>query len=131
MLVHVHKLLYCVFAIVVGCAARVTLRFPSKERGMRVRDRAFFGSRSFFRAAKTEKLFPQSFLGLSLLQNHKEMLATKATIVDKPIRHLIFFDNYCEERISYLFYEKPLFAVLTCFEKYLPSVALDAFILFH
>ena len=44
----------------VACVASVSLRFRSKERGMRVKERAKNGSRFISRAAKT---------GLSLLRN--------------------------------------------------------------
>ena len=58
-----------------------------------------------------------SFLGLPLLQNRTETLATKAAIVDKPFRHLIFFDNCREERNRYLYLWKAFFhSIVTSFE---------------
>ena len=75
--------------ILIACAASVSVQFWSKERGTRIKDRAkngaskiagkgwgrkegnfpiplhplsFFGSRSIFRAAKTENPSPRRFL---------------------------------------------------------------------
>ena len=57
--------------VLVACVASVSVRFRSKERGTRVKDRAKNGASSRFisRAAKT---------GLSFLRNQTETLATQA-----------------------------------------------------
>ena len=58
----------------IACVASVLVLFRSKERGIRVKDRA----KSIFRAAKTENLFPRSFN--SLFPNQTETLAAQATV---------------------------------------------------
>ena len=66
----------------VACVASVSMRFRSKERGTRVKDRAKNGSRSISRATKIENHVPWSFL------NPKETLATRATcLVSDVIAH--------------------------------------------
>ena len=52
-----------------------------------------WGSRTIFRADKTENPVPRRpFLGLSLLRNHTEMLATQASC-----RPSLDFANYCHQ----------------------------------
>ena len=60
----------------VACVASVSVRFRSKERGTRVKDRAKNGSRLISHAIKPK--IP--FHGLFLLRNQTETLATQATI---------------------------------------------------
>ena len=63
------RLLFCrELGQLVACVASVSVRFRSKERGKRVKDRAkngpslsFFGSCLISRAAKTENPVPRSF----------------------------------------------------------------------
>ena len=57
---------------VLACVASVSVRFKSKERGTRVKDRAKNG------ASKKPKV---PFRGLSLLRNQTETLATQASAV--------------------------------------------------
>ena len=45
----------------VACVASVSVRFRSKERGTRAKNRAKNGSRFIYRAAKTENPVPRSF----------------------------------------------------------------------
>ena len=45
----------------VACVASVSVRFRSKERGTRVKDRATNGSRFISRSVKTENPLPRSF----------------------------------------------------------------------
>ena len=60
----------------VACVASVSVRFRSKERGTRVKDRAKNGSRLISHAIKPK--IP--FHGLFLLRNQTETLATQANI---------------------------------------------------
>ena len=46
---------------IIACVASVSVRFRSKERGTRVKDRATNGSRFISRAVKTENPLPRSF----------------------------------------------------------------------
>ena len=62
---------------ILACVASVSVRFRSKERGTRVKDRATNGSRFISRPVKPK--IP--FLGLSLLRNLTETLATQATSI--------------------------------------------------
>ena len=57
----------------IACVASVSVRFRSKERGTRVKDRAKNGA---FLAGSKPKV---AFLGLALLRNQTETLATQAT----------------------------------------------------
>ena len=45
----------------IACVASVSVRFRSKERGTRVKDRAKNGSRLISRTVKTENLIPLFF----------------------------------------------------------------------
>ena len=58
----------------IACVASVSVRFRSKERGARVKDRAKNGVSTFL--ARPNPRIP--FLGLSLLRNQTETLATQA-----------------------------------------------------
>ena len=53
----------------VACVASVSVRFRSKERGTRVKDRAKNGSRFISKAVKTENRLPRSFFALKLNGN--------------------------------------------------------------
>ena len=68
--IYIYNTLYTIR--VIACVASVSVRFRSKERGTRVKDRAkngvskragrgFFGSCFISRAAKTENPVPRSF----------------------------------------------------------------------
>ena len=71
------------FGLALPCVASVSVRFQSKEPGARVKDRAkkgrviqhFFALVRFFAGPKPKI----SFLGLSLLRNQTETLATQAS----------------------------------------------------
>ena len=70
-----------------ACVASVSVRFQSKKRGSRVKDRAKSSRfRSSFRAVKTEN----PFLGLSLLRNQTETLATQANDSQSDWRIFLF-----------------------------------------
>ena len=58
----------------VACVASVSVRFRSKERGTRAKDRAKMALVSFI--ARPKPKIPS--LGLSLIRNQKEELATQA-----------------------------------------------------
>ena len=76
----------------VACAVSVSARFRSKERGTRVKMAqvkvSFFGARFISRAAKAEN---SDFLGLSLLRNQTETLATQAisTVNHDPFSYIV------------------------------------------
>ena len=80
-----------------ACVASVSVRFKSKERGTRVKDRAKNGASkragrgwalvSFLARPKPRILF----LGLSLLRNQTETLATQATRAPSCFFPLIYF----------------------------------------
>ena len=68
----------------IACVASVSMWFQSKEQGMRVNPSLPLSPRkkwhSFhFSRGQNRKSHSPSFLCLSLLQNHMEMLATQAT----------------------------------------------------
>ena len=77
----------------ITCVASVLVRFRSKERGTRVKDRA----KSIFRAAKTENPFPRSFN--SLLPHQTETLATQATVNTNRSSTGVFYSGYKPPRI--------------------------------
>ena len=76
----------------VACAVSVSARFRSKERGTRVKMAqvkvSFLGARFIPRAAKAEN---SDFLGLSLLRNQTETLATQAisTVNHDPFSYIV------------------------------------------
>ena len=76
----------------VACAASISARFRSKERGTRVKMAqvkvSFFGARFISRAAKAEN---SDFLGLSFLRNQTETLATQAisTVNHDPFSYIV------------------------------------------
>ena len=83
----------------VACAVSVSARFRSKERGTRVKMAqvkvSFFGARFISRAAKAEN---SDFLGLSLLRNQTETLATQAisTVNHDPFSYIaVFSPGFC------------------------------------
>ena len=69
----------------IACVASVSVRFRSKERGTRVKDRAKNGHFHFL-ALVSFLAWPKPripFLGLSMLRNQTETLATQATLATK------------------------------------------------
>ena len=112
MLVHFNKLLYCVFAIAVASVARVTLRFPSKERGMRVKDRAFFSSRSFFLQPNPRNPFlSRSFVFLCSKTTRKRLLLRQLLLIN-PFVISYFLTTAVKSETGTFIYEKPFLAVL-------------------
>ena len=59
--------------------ARVSVRFQSKERGMRVKDREKNGRSFHFSRGPNRKSRYTSFLGCSLLRNHTETFTSQAS----------------------------------------------------
>ena len=88
-----------------ACVASVSVRFRSKERGKRVKDRAKNGPYLHFLALVSFLARPKPkipFLGLSLLPNQTETLATQAIFFLINILGSDFnqYQMYCHYRIS-------------------------------
>ena len=76
--IHVH----CGLSSSTACIASISVLFRSEERGTTVKDRAKNGTLFHFLALVSVPVRPKSkipFLGLSLLRNQTEALATQAS----------------------------------------------------
>lgn len=83
---------------------RVSVRFQSKERGMRVKDREKNGRSFHFSRGPNRKSRYTSFLGCSFLRNHTETFASqasfKAITVSELYKH--FLTPQDEKRVATL-----------------------------
>ena len=70
-----------VISVLLACVASVSVQFRRKERGTRVKDREKSGASKRALVSFLARSKPKvPFLGLSLLRNQTETLATQATI---------------------------------------------------
>ena len=77
-----YKCVHCGLSSSIACIANVSVQFRSEEQGTRVKDRAKNGTLFYFLALISFPARPKPkipFLGLSLLRNQTEALATQAS----------------------------------------------------